>query len=219
MIRNLIAIVGALVLSACGSTNNYLSAKTKQVEYYRIYDIKTDATRQTVAKAASDGVGRNVNDVQEATPIPSSAEIPEKSGRFKIVNPLEGMKIAALAGGAGTLGMRVATCDGAVWTAKALRQVTGSNNLTVTMCLFQYQGGYHLDEYAVFVKQEGGLMQLSRDMANAVVGTPEEWTEKTLLDVVRSIEAKTGAQITLLEAQPEITGTPWLDPIDAPAKR
>lgn len=201
----------AAAISGCGTTNNYLVEKTKTVEYYRIFDIKTNATRQAVAQSASDGIGRNVSNAQEVTPIPSSNEVPEKPGRFKLVNPFEGTTMAALAGSAGGLGFRMATCESASWTAKAQRQVAGSNNLNLTACLFQYKDGYHLDLYAVFTKQEGGLTQVSRDMANAMVGTPEEWTEKTFLDIVRTIRAKTGAEVTLLEAQPEVSGTPWLD--------
>lgn len=209
----------ALAISGCGTTNNYLAEKKQTVEYYRIFDVKTAANRQAVAKAASNGIGRNTNNAQEATPISSSGEIPEKPGRFKLVNPFEGSKFAAFAGGAGSLGFRMATCEGASWTAKAERRVSGSNNLNLTACLFQYKEGYHLDLYAVFTKQEGGLLQISRDMANAMVGTPEEWTEKTFLDIVRSIRANTGAEIALLEGQPELSGTPWLDSMDAMPQR
>jgi len=214
----MISVAVIATLAGCGTTNNYLAEKVQTIEYYRIFDIKTTANRQAVAKAASNGIGRNVNNAQEATPIPSTADLPEKAGRFKIVNPFEGSAFGLLAGGAGSLGMRMATCEGASWTAKAQRRVSGSNNLNLTACLFQYKGGYHLDLYAVFTKQEGGLFQISRDMANAMVGTPEEWTEKTLLDTVRSIRASTGAEITLLEAQPELSGTPWLDSLDAVAQ-
>ena len=214
-VKYVFAISAALALSACGTSNNYLAQKTKTTEYYRIYDLKTTATRSAIAKAASDGLGRNVNNAQEATPIPRSGEPPEKPGRFQIVEPFKGSNLAMLAGAGGSLGLQLVNCDGAAWTAKAQRTVSGSNNLDLTACLFQYQGGYHLDLYAVFKKQEGGLMQISRDMANAMVGTPEEWTEKTLLDVVRSIRAATGAEVTLLEAQPEIAGTPWLDGVGA----
>ena len=205
----------ALGLAGCGTANNYLATKKQTVEYYRIFDIKTSAPLQVVAKAASNGIGRNVNNAQEVTPIPTSGEIADKPGRFKITNPFEGTKIAALAGGAGSLGIRVATCEGASWTAKAERRIQGSNYLKLTACLFLYKDGYHLDLYAVFTKQEGGLMQISRDMANAMVGTPEEWTEKTFLDIVRSIRSQTGANIALLEGQPELAGTPWLDSFDA----
>lgn len=214
-----LATIVALAVSGCGTTNNYLAEKKQTVEYYRIFDVKTAANRQAVAKAASNGIGRNANNAQEVTPIPSTGEIPEKPGRFKLVNPFQGSTFAALAGGAGSLGIRMATCEGASWTAKAERRVSGSNNLNLTACLFQYKDGYHLDLYAVFTKQEGGLLQISRDMANAMVGTPEEWTEKTFLDIVRSVRTNTGAEIALLEAQPEISGTPWLDSMDAMPQR
>lgn len=205
------AVLFAGLISGCGTVNNALVDKTKTVEYYRIFDIKTSAARKVVAQAASNGLGRNVGNAQEATPIPSSADLSDKPGRFKLVNQFEGSKFAALAGGGGSLGMKVATCDGAVWTASAQRKVTGSNNLNLTACLFQYKEGYHLDVYAVFTKKEGGIMQLSRSMANAALGTPEEWTEKTFLDIVRSVREKTGAEVAYLEGEPELSGTPWLD--------
>lgn len=205
-----LAMLAALITSVagCGTTNNAFARKTITVEYYRIFDLKTDATRHAVSKAASTGLGRNVNNASETTPIPSSAEPPEKPGRFQLVNPLRNSPLAALAGASG---FRMATCEGAAWTARAQRSIRGQSDLTVTLCLFQYRGGYHLDMYGVFTKEEGGLMQLSRNMAAAMVGTPEEWTEKTFLDVVRTIKSVTGADVTLLEAQPEIAGTPWID--------
>lgn len=217
--KHIIGIAAALSLTACGTTNNYLAEKTKTVEYYRIFDIKTTASKQSVIKATSDGLGRNVNNAQEATPIPKSATLPDTPGRFAVVNPFEGSKFAMLAGGAGSLGLQMATCDGAAWTAKAVRDIAGSDKLNLTVCLFPYKDGYHLDMYAVFVKKEGGLFQVSRDLAGAMVGTPEEWTEKTFLDVARNVHARIDAKVALLEAQPEISGTPWVDPIDAPTKK
>jgi hypothetical protein len=201
----------ALVIAGCGGMNNALVEKSKTVEYYRIFDVKTNVDRQSVADAASNGLGRNVNDAKEAMPIPSFSTPPDEPGRFKLVNPFEGSKLAAFAASGGSIGFKIATCDGAVWTATAKREVSGSDNLSVTACLFQYKQGYHLDLYGVFSKKEGGIMQLSRSMASAMVGTPEEWTEKTFLDIVRNIRTVTGAEIALLEGQPKLEGTPWLD--------
>jgi hypothetical protein len=218
--RNICIVIGAfLSLSGCGTTNNAFSRKTQSVEYYRIFDIQTTASRLVVAKAASNGLGRNVNNASEALPIPSSAEVPEKPGRFKLINPLAGSPIAAMAArGGGAIDFKMATCEGATWSARARRSIAGSSDLNITLCLFQYKAGYHLDMYGMFTKEEGGLMQLSRNMAAAMVGTPEEWTEKTFLDVVRSIKASTDADVKLLEAQPEIAGTPWLDTGDVVTK-
>lgn len=206
------AVSLAMVSAGCGTVNNALAEKTKIIEYYRIFDIKTTADRQTVAEAASNGLGRNVNNAKEATPIPSFSTPPDEPGRFKLINPFEGSKMAAFAAmGGGGIGFKIATCDGAVWTASANRDIAGSDNLNVTACLFQYKQGYHLDVYGTFTKKEGGLMQISRSMAGAMVGTPEEWTEKTFLDIVRNIRKVTNAEIALLEGQPKMAGTPWLD--------
>lgn len=199
------------LLTGCGSVNSYLTDKTTTVEYYRIFDIKTRASRQQIAAAASAGLSRNVNNAKEAIPIPSSAQAPEAPGRFSLVNPFEGSRLGALAGAAGQLDMRVVSCNGSSWNAQARRTIERSNELKLTACLFPYRDGYHLDLYAIFEKREGGLLQMSRDMASAMVGTPEQWTEKTMLDIVRAIRAAAPVQITLLEAQPEISGTPWLD--------
>ncbi|MCL1824696.1 MAG: hypothetical protein FWG26_01930 [Betaproteobacteria bacterium] len=210
-------LVAAVVLAVtgCGATNNYLAKKTKTVEYYRIFDIKTTVDRKAVSKAASEGLGRNVNNAQETTPIPSSGELPEKAGRFRLEEPFRGTRLAALAGGAAGVGMRVAKCEEASWTAQAVRDTRGRSGggsvLRLTACLFPYADGYHLDLYAVLSKEEGGLFQISQSLVDATIGTQEQWTEKTFLDIVRSIRNKTGAEISLLEAEPELSGTPWLD--------
>ena len=210
-----VTILGvALALTGCGALNNQLADKTKQVEYYRIFDIKTDVARKVIAEAASNGLGRNVNNAVETTPIPNGP-VPDQPGRFKLESPLAGTQLGAFMNIAGaSINSRVATCEGAVWTAKAVRRVDGSDNLNLNLCLFQYKGGYHLNMYAVFQKKTGGLMQISRNLAHAMVGTPEEWTERTMLDVVRSINLNTKSNIELLEAEPEITGTPWLEGFD-----
>lgn len=210
MKKFLLPLFVLFVTAGCGTVNNALVEKRKTVEYYRIFDIKTTADRQNVIEAASNGLGMNVNDAQEASPI-FTDEVPEKPGKFKLVNPFQGSAFAALASSGGNLGFKVATCDGAVWTAQATRSIAGSDELRLTACIFPYKEGYNLDLYATFTKLQGGLMQISRSMAAAMVGTPEEWTEKTFLDIVRNIHTQTNADIKFLEGYPKITGTPWLD--------
>lgn len=212
---NLIVLPSVLIgLNACstlGAVNNALSEKTKTVEYYRIFDIQTDANRNTVADAASKGLGKNTGSAQESRPIPSSSTPPVQPSRFKITNPFADTKLGAFTGGAGSVGFKLVTCDDAVWTAKAQRKASGSNQLNLDACLFPYQGGYHLNLYAIFSKQEGGFMELSRKMAYAAVGTPEQWTEKTFLDIVKTIKQETNATVKFIEGYPKPQGTPWLD--------
>lgn len=191
--------------------NNALANKTKSHEYYRIFDIKTTASKNEIATAASNGLGKNVGNANEARPIPTSSAIPSTPGRFQVTEPFKGTALAAFASQGGSLGLKMATCEGASWTANATKNVDGSFNLNLTACLFPYAEGYHLDLYGHFIKQEGGIMQLSRSMANVMVGTPEEWVEKTFLDVIREINNKTNSTVTFLEGYPEIQGTPWLD--------
>ena len=95
-----VGVLGVLVLtlsmSGCSTTNSALAKKTSTVEYYRIFDIKTTASRQAVGKAATDGLTKNVNSASTAMPIPSSGEIPQQPGRFKLVNPFDGPRMATL---------------------------------------------------------------------------------------------------------------------------
>ena len=68
MKRLVIAVAAALGISGCGTANNYLAEKKKTVEYYRIFDIKTSANRQAVAKAASRGRLRK-RKIKHAKPV------------------------------------------------------------------------------------------------------------------------------------------------------
>lgn len=215
--KNRLMIVPAvlLTLTGCGATmgtiNNALVEKTHQEEMYRIYDIKTSVERHVVADAASDGLGRNVSGAREARPIPSGNVKPMTPGRFQLVDPLAGSQLSALARSGGEVGIKVATCDGAVWTAKARRENRGWYSVDVTTCLFEYEGGYHLDIYAVKTEKEGGIFEISRKAAGVVSGNASEWTQLLLDDVAREIRRVTGAEVEYVEGYPKPSGTPWLD--------
>ena len=218
MFRVFIVCLFAVSLSACSTVNSHLAEKTKHVEYYRIFDLKTQADRSDVINAASQGLAKNAGSAEETTPIPNFSTPPLTPGRFKVVNQMDqfkGTSLGALAAfgnmAGGGLGMKTAQCDDAVWIANAQKTVRNSFNINLTTCLFQYVDGYHLDMYAHLNKEEGGLMQISRSMASAMVGTPEEWVEKTFLDVVRTINEESSTEIDYLEGYPKMIGTPWLD--------
>jgi hypothetical protein len=194
----------ATTLGGCSTDGggNPLASRSTTVEYYRVFDIKTEVPAQTVAKAASDGINRNVKDAVLATP--SGVEATELPGHFKIADPASappGMPVA-----------KGPSCDGAAWTAKATPRVRGTEDMNLVACLFPYKSGYHLDMYAVFTKPEGGLMQWPRRLGGIFLGTPEKFTESTMMDVVRAIREGTGAQVSLVEAKPNLAGTPWMEP-------
>jgi hypothetical protein len=90
--------------------------------------------------------------------------------------------------------------------------VRGSDNMNMVACLFPYKSGYHLDMYAVFTKPEGGWLSWPRRVGGMVMGTPEKFTESTMMDLVRAIREGTNANVSLVEAKPNLAGTPWLEP-------
>lgn len=192
----------AAALAACRSNgDNMFTAHDKTVEYYRVFDIRTDASAATVARAASTGVERNLKDAVIATPpTPPVGEVP---GRFRMAAPGDGAATAPAPAG-------VSSCEGASWTAKAVPVVRGGENMNLVACLFPYRSGYHLDMYAVFTKPEGGWLAWPRQLGGTVLGTPEKFTEATMMDLVRAIREGTGANVSLVEAKPELAGAPWL---------
>jgi hypothetical protein len=194
----------AAALAGCSTTDgsNPLASRSTTVEYYRVFDIKTEAAAQAVTKAATDGINRNVKDAVVATP--SGVEATDLPGHFKIADPTSAPPGAPVVKGP--------SCDGASWTAKATPRVRGTEDMNLVACLFPYKNGYHLDMYAVFTKPEGGIMQWPRRLSGVFLGTPEKFTESTMMDVVRAIREGTNANVSLVEAKPNLAGTPWLEP-------
>nr|WP_314545003.1 hypothetical protein [uncultured Massilia sp.] len=201
------------LLTGCQSTgDNMFAAHDKTVEYYRVFDIKTNASQATVAQAASAGIQRNVKDAVVATP--SGAQVGDVPGRFRMAEPAAPGSAAAGSTAAGSTAPgsspTAPTCEGASWTAKAAPTVRGGQNLNLVACLFPYRNGYHLDMYAVFTRPEGGLLALPRRGVGALFGTPEKFTENAMMDLVRSIREGTGANVSLVEARPELAEAPWM---------
>lgn len=211
-----IAIVSAAAaLTGCASGNAYLANRSSTIEMYHIFDVKTSADTAKVSKAAADGLAQNTNQITQNTPLQLGKTVPATPGRFTIEDMSQ--KLAGTGMGSmlqmaqmqnGGVALKAANCEGAVWTSRAVRNVAGSSNLTLYSCLYKYQAGYQLNTYAVFQKTEGGLGQISRDISSSIVGTPEQWVNKTITDTARAIEIATGAKVVHLEGQPELTDLP-----------
>lgn len=215
------AIAAISSLTACGNLNTALAARHEVIEMYHIFDVKTGSSPDTVIKAAADGLARNSNSVVQNRPLQMGAKIPAEPARFELVNMADAFKgtgmgaMLSMAGGAGGATMRVAKCDSAVWSSKAVRNISGSSNLTLYSCLYRYKSGYSLNMYAVFQKTSGGLNGLVTNAASAMVGTPEQWLNKTIIDTVRSIEVATNSRMTRIEGQPELGALPSVDQMGA----
>jgi hypothetical protein len=217
----IIAFFTAIALSACSTVNSTLAERSESVEIYHIYDVKTSVDTATIAKAASDGLAANTNNVQTAMPLQIGKAVPSVPGRFSIDDVAAGLNgqnsamLRMMANQSGGLGMKVATCADAVWTSKAIRNISGSNNLTLYTCIYKYKAGYNVDLYAVFTKQSGGLYQVIREGANALAGTPEEWVNRTIADTIRSVERAANARAIHVEGQPDLGPLPAADKLSA----
>lgn len=203
--------------TGCNAVNQSLANRQEVVEIYHIFDFKTQADVATVSRAAANGLAQNTNSVQSSTPLQIGNSVPAEPGKFTLVDLASAMgggmgamiQIAAAQNGGSA--MKVAKCDGAVWKSKAVRNISGSSNLTLYSCLYRYRAGYNLDMYAVFSKTSGGLNGLLQSGADALVGTPEAWVNKTILDTVRAIEGAAGTSAVHVEGQPELGPLPAVD--------
>lgn len=203
--------------SGCNSVNQTLANRQEVVEIYHIFDFKTQADVATVSRAAANGLAQNTNSVQSSTPLQLGNTVSAEPGKFILVD-----MAGAMGGGMGAMmqlaaaqnggvGIKVAKCDGAVWTSKAVRNISGSSNLTLYSCLYRYRAGYNLDMYAVFSKSSGGLNGVLQSGADALIGTPEAWVNKTIVDTVRAIESAAGTRAVHVEGQPELGPLPAID--------
>jgi len=187
---------------------------SRTTELYHIFDFKTAVKRGEMIRILQDGINPNISKSNTVTPI-VMGPAPETPGRFTLVNPFENSPYAGFISTSQLSTIKQARCDGAVWISSAVRKVRGSQQLMITMCLFPYVQGYQLDVYAIDIKEKGGSLdaRLGRALGQAIVGNSDNWTNKTILDVVRYVRSTTGATVTYVEGQPEFTGTPWEDGI------
>jgi hypothetical protein len=205
------------MLSGCGALNEKLADRRETIEMYHIFDVKTSVAPEVIIKASADGLARNTNSVVQNRPLQMGKKVPNEPGRFDVVNVADAFKdtgfnkLLSLADGAGTTTMRIAKCDGAIWTSKANRHITGFENLNLYTCVYRYKSGYQINMYAVFQKNSGGFNGLIRDAAGALTGTADQWVNKTIVDTVRSIEAATSTKVVRLEGQPELGDLPNVD--------
>lgn len=206
--------LAALLLGGSAAVPARADTSTRSRELYAIFDFATDAPKGQVIKATLDGMAMNISHSDTMTPVVMD-EPPVTPGRFRVVDLLDGNPMAsmlALAPASQRMQFKRATCDGAIWIADAVREVEGMHTLRLTLCLFPRRGGVQLDAYGLEVQSRGGgLSQIvGRAISNKIVGTPDAWVSKTLLDMVRSIRERTAAKVTYVDGSLDFQGEPWM---------
>lgn len=204
------AIAAALIPSVA-----HAESEQRVTEIFHIFRLETDANRADMTKALLDGMNLNISKSDVITPI-VMGPLPEEPARMKLVSLASDPRFAgltAMMGPTASAQFKKVTCEGAVVIGNAVRKVRGSQHLSIQYCLFPYRDGYELDIYAIDAHQKGGGLseKLGRALGTAIVGTPDEWTKKTIVDAIRSLRQRLNVTVTYIEGQPAFTDTPWED--------
>lgn len=212
----------AFGLSGCGQLNSVLNETTETHEFYRIYDVKTTADVDELGDALVAGMKYNLAYPKVNKPIVTTP-IPKTPGRFTVDNALEGTNFSRLSqlSGGSTAHLKLMVCEDSPWTARATRGESGDDwDGSVSVCVFPYEGGYHVDMYGYITVKKGGFKEVVRSGVYAVMGDPFQWIEKSMLDTIREARKTLNAEVNFVEGRPKMYGTPWLlDPgADIPQK-
>lgn len=182
-----VALVATLSLVGCKSTS---LAKTKETKRsYAVYDLKVSkgVSSSDMSKAIKTALQANTSSVRITEDLPPYP-IPKESPRFQLVNPFgNNSALAALAGGEA----KRPTCDGALIYAQATDSSMSSQgeNTQFYTCLWQYEGGYHVDIYTQFDIVSGGLENLGKDLIRGVMGDSSQFIPRTIASLRDNLEA------------------------------
>jgi len=220
IINTSIWLIGGILLSSCGATNNAMTQKYKTTEQYRIFDIQTSTPRFEMADLVSNGIGRSVSDMTEQRPIPDGSEPPKKPGRFKVVTQQFSGNMAAFMAMSGRGAPKTVQCEGAAWIGSAHRPHNGTTGgISFTACLFPYEKGYHLDFYSIYTTKEGFTLdpfelgkKLGSSIANGIAGdaaTPAGFVDQTVSEAMQFIHDNADCQTNYIEGYPKYAGLPW----------
>lgn len=194
-----LALIASLGLMGCQNTSLTKTKETKRS--YAVFDLKVadNVSSTDMAKAIKTALQSNTSSVKITEDLPPYP-LPKESPRFQLVNPFAGNSaLSALAGGA----LRMPTCDGALVYAQATDSSMNSHgeNTQFYTCLWQYEGGYHVDIYAQFDIVTGGLENLGRDLVRGVMGDSSQFIPRTIASIRDNLNAL-NAETTLVTAYP-----------------
>lgn len=191
-------ILTSISLVGCKSTSMTKTKETKKS--YVIYDIQVgDSISPTdMSKAIKEALQANTDSVKIIEDLPPYP-LPEKSPRFQLINPFGKSAMAALAGN-----IKIPTCDGALVYGQATDKSMSSygENTQFYTCLWQYEGGYHVDIYTQFQIESGGLANIGVDMMRGMMGDSSQFIPRTINSIKHNLEAL-NVKTTLVTAYPD----------------
>ncbi len=192
-----ILTITSSLLSACASMT-----PTREVTVgYRIYDIKGASSLSEVAKGLKSALQKSSDRATFTNDIPPYP-LPEKPGRFTVVNPLANSNLGALMAAQGG-GMRIPKCETSPFTSMTQDNFDGAENTTFFVCLQPYTEGYHMDIYYTFTKVSGGFSPeaLGRSLAQSAFGDSSQFIPRTIASLEKAAQ-DTGASVNIVDAYP-----------------
>lgn len=207
-----LAAAATLTLSGCGGLNSMLVETEETHEYLRIFDVPTtDVTAKQLGESLTRGIKLGFSNPKVERPLIMDP-VPETPGRITTDDMLKKSGFGKLMHWTGnsTAMLRIAMCEGAPYRATATRGNGDDWDGRITVCVFPYKKGYHVDMYGYLSVKKGGIREAVRGAVFAAMGDPVEWIEKCMLDVMRTARKELNVPVTLVEANPDIEGTPWL---------
>jgi hypothetical protein len=202
-----LSALSVVFLSGCATMGNLVTPTVQVTKRYEVHQITAaqGVTATKISAAIKSGLQTQVKGVVITDNLPPSP-LPETSPRFQIVDPLKSFGgLGAMAAASGQ-NMERATCDGAMVYANGQEssKATTGEETRITVCLWAYKGGYHLDIFTLYSKESGGLnpMALARGLTQSVMGDNSQFIPRTINAVLDNIK-NTGAQIQMIEKYPE----------------
>ncbi len=218
--RTIMGLLCIMGLAACGTINSTIAEKHKTFEFYRIFNIETNADRDTVSDSASKGLTRWITGTDEIRPIPSYTKVPAKPGRFSFMKNQFTSGLGALAAMSGQI-LKVVQCKDAVWIDRGNKDIGPRGGINLTACIFKYKGGYSLDMYGTWTRNEGFTLDplaLAGKAVSAAFGSPAQWMEKVVADTTQQLKNDLHAKVTFVEGYPKPVGQPWWSQVKSAEK-
>jgi hypothetical protein len=188
-----------ITLAGCGGMS---TRTTETISSYAIYDVAPapGTTAGQITEGIKQALKKSMTSVNITSGIPPSP-LPEKPGRFQLVNPFKGSALGAMAGASAV----IPTCDGALMTATSRDSGMSSygENTMFFLCLLPYSAGYHLDIYVSFTRKSGGFNAntMAATLMRPLTGDSSQFISRTVQNIVTGVE-DAGATTKLVEQYP-----------------
>lgn len=190
----------AVTLSGCAS----MSDTTTTSYAYEIYNVEAKShERASVENAMIAGIKTRLTKVN-VQKNPPPYPMPAAPGRFQTQQIGVGTGMGAMAAMAGSSLPMIAACPGASVVVHSNDDDFSAygENTRYTFCLWEYEGGYHVDTFASYTSRSGIVADpnvLGAQLGRALAGDSSKLIPMVMKEIRTKLE-QTGAKITVVDS-------------------